>query len=233
MTPITFPNQEARSIANLTEYFRDKTVTQGLVQTLARAIQKIENQLFSVLYSGLIGTIPVYVPVTEPDPETGLSNITGATLVNYVLDASGDALDQLGHLVGVVRNGLSDADFLVVVKVQILVNISKGTHEDIIGILRAAAPSGAVYSYIPLVSPGPGFLAMELGPSTPIHLFDVLKHVAPAGVPFWYISNASTLATTLYYADHSSTITVPGVLTWEDRISGGVGGKFANILAGD
>lgn len=60
--------------------------------------------------------------------------IQGCLLENAV----GDALDKLGAIVGISRNGLSDADFRVAIQIQIKVNGSMGRAEDILQITALA-----------------------------------------------------------------------------------------------
>jgi hypothetical protein len=51
-----------------------------------------------------------------------------------------DVLDKLGSIVGALRNGLDDADYLALIKLQAKVNRSRGTAEDVLGL--AALMSG-------------------------------------------------------------------------------------------
>lgn len=62
------------------------------------------------------------------------------TLINgrSVDNAIGDALDKLGKIVGITRNGLSDDAFRVSIKIKILVNSSNGLARDLILIVQRA-----------------------------------------------------------------------------------------------
>lgn len=52
--------------------------------------------------------------------------------------ATGNALDQLGEIVGTIRGGLSDGDYRAQIKARILLNISSGTPDQILQLFTSA-----------------------------------------------------------------------------------------------
>jgi len=64
--------------------------------------------------------------------------------INPLAAGPWDVLDKLGAIVGVTRNGLSDADYLAVIRIKIRINRSHGWAEDIIQIASLIV-SGAIY----------------------------------------------------------------------------------------
>ena len=65
---------------------------------------------------------------------------------------AGEQLDYLGAAVGEGRNDRSDADYLLAIRVRILVNSSTGTPEEILAMLELMYPAMALRQY----ADGPG-----------------------------------------------------------------------------
>jgi hypothetical protein len=101
-------------VALLTSRYKGQPVITGLVTALMARLQVIEASYWAL--------------------------INATTLANHPM-AGGpwSILDQLGYLVGVLRNGLDDTDFLALIKLQAKVNRSRGTPEDVLslGVLMA------------------------------------------------------------------------------------------------
>jgi len=70
----------------------------------------------------------------------------------YIKNAKGQRLDILGRIVGQPREHMSDADYRAWIQVGIRLNISSGTPEDVLGILRILLGAKAqvlIYEYPP------------------------------------------------------------------------------------
>jgi hypothetical protein len=106
--------------ALLTSRYVGQKVTAGMVKALMLAVQDLENAYQSL--------------------------INGVQLSNHPM-AGGPwrILDQIGAIVGVARNGLSDTDYLVAIRIKIRINRSHGLAEDIIQIMGLVV-TGAAYS---------------------------------------------------------------------------------------
>lgn len=95
----------SETLANLVEQFKDKTNLAAFVSAFADQIQDAENGSFEVI------------------DETTLTAAVGVQL------------DGLGQIIGLERRGLGDDDYRIRLQVQILINSSSGTIEDILEIL--------------------------------------------------------------------------------------------------
>ena len=89
-------------------------------------------------------------------------------------------LDQIGAIVGAARNGLNDADYLALIRIQARVNRARGTPEDVMGLATLmAAPLPATYLEF---YPAAFYIgAFNIALNYPI-IVPLLKQVRPAGV---------------------------------------------------
>lgn len=99
---------ETDGLALLTDMFREKPITEGLLASYMKEVQELENVLFQIKFYFLID------------------------------NAVGDQLDKLGDLVGIARGGVDDDDYYrELIRWQILVNRSRGTSGDMLRIVHA------------------------------------------------------------------------------------------------
>lgn len=115
------------AIDRLIEHFsgEDKTVLRGLVGAYVAQIQDLEDTTWQVIWGRLL------------DPAPGRTE-----------QAEGVQLDTLGQIVGVDREGLNDDEYREAIRLQIIVNKSFGTPEDLLRILRlAVGPTGTIDLY--------------------------------------------------------------------------------------
>lgn len=117
MLPIQDTNHVAEAQGLTTSRYQSAPVVQGIIAAITARLQQLENDAFAI--------------------------INAVQLTNHPM-AGGpwDILDKLGAIVGVVRNGLSDADFLTLIKLQARVNRSRGLVEDVIQLAKVMAGSG-------------------------------------------------------------------------------------------
>ena len=129
--------------------------------------------------------------------------------------ATGAQLDGIGGLVGVVRNGLTNAEYLLLIKATIAANYSCGTCENLIKILRLLfqASTLQMFEFFPaevafnLTS---GILDVDLIPYATV----LLKNAMSAGVNLAFISVPTTTS----------------VFQFRDLNGPSVGGGFGDIL---
>jgi hypothetical protein len=72
--------------------------------------------------------------------------------LRFLGSATADQLDKIGAIVGVARNGMSDADFTIIIQCQIQVNLSSGTIENLLSVvspLLAAGETATIREYQP------------------------------------------------------------------------------------
>lgn len=101
------------ALDRLAEQYRGKPKIKSLLDSLCEQVQSTEDALWQLL--------------TETTVDT----------------AVGDALDVLGKIVGERRDGAADADYRIRVRARIRANLSNGTVEDVLAVLRALLGSSA------------------------------------------------------------------------------------------
>jgi len=99
-------NHEAEALANLLSQFKDKDVLEKLIKIYVRQIQEIEDMFYAL------------------------------KVERWLDDATGVQLDNLGTIVNEARQGRVDDDYTDALRVRILINISQGTHQDILGVIQ-------------------------------------------------------------------------------------------------
>lgn len=119
MIPPTDNNHTAEMVALLTDMFRTKAVISGILEAVGPSIQEVEAE-FQGYLAGVILT-----------------------------SAVGAMLDQWGAVVGQPRNGLSDADYLTAILLEVLVLHSKGLSEDLLNIVEQVVTTFTYAEYQP------------------------------------------------------------------------------------
>jgi hypothetical protein len=107
-TQITDHVQQA--LARLLQQYRGRTLVTGLYTSLVDQIQDLENALFAL------------------DAGRQIWNGTGSPAI-------GEQLDQLGTIIGIGRNGLSDAEYLLFLFGKIAENFSDTTIPTILNVV--------------------------------------------------------------------------------------------------
>jgi len=110
---------KAEALANLIEQFKDQPNLAAFVSAFLNQLQEVEDASFQL--------------------------ITDRTLETSV----GVQLDNLGQIIGEERNGLSDDDYRTRLRVQILVNQSSGTVEELLAIIVLLESSVIVIKQTP------------------------------------------------------------------------------------
>lgn len=99
-----------------------KPVLDGVATAIIDQIQDLEDATWDVIYKRLL------------DPAPGQTE-----------GARGLQLDIIGKIVGCKRQGYTDDQYVLAIKLQILINKSQGKTEDVLKIVRAAiGPSGVI-----------------------------------------------------------------------------------------
>jgi len=149
--PVQITDYVERTLALLVEQFKGKPRFEGILSALATQIQDIENATFQLFFDRALTT------------------------------AVGAQLDQIGTVVGLARNGLSDSDYRAQLGAQVLVNTSQGDPERLIEVVRIITSSALVV----LAEPKPGYVQISFDGTAPdpVPLFVAkIDSVAPAGV---------------------------------------------------
>jgi hypothetical protein len=118
--PTYIPDHVAQGLALLTSMYREQPNVTGLLAGYLRRLQGLEDAIADFLFKIQLGNHP----------------LPGGPW---------DILDKLASIVGApLRNGMTDAQYVPVIQIQIRVNRSNGLAEDIIQI-AALIVTGAVY----------------------------------------------------------------------------------------
>lgn len=156
--PIT--DHEDQALDRLIEHFAggDKPILHGLIRTYVGRIQGLENEVWKVIWGRLL------------DPAPG-----------QTLRAEGKQLDVLGKIVGAERDGLSDDDYRLAIRLQIRVNRSFGTAEDLIQVTRLALGIGPTFTYEELIHKTSKITVEAVTVGTAIALHRALNRARAAG----------------------------------------------------
>lgn len=105
MAPTKQTDHAGKAKANLLEQFKGVVNWEKLLDVYSRQIQDLEDMFFELIEK------------------------------RFIDDAVGVQLDGLGRIIGASRNGLADEAYRVQLRVQIRINRSSGTVEDIISVV--------------------------------------------------------------------------------------------------
>ena len=112
--------------------------------------------------------------------------LVGIGSLKSIDDAVGMQLDNIGGVLGVIRNGLSDSDFRVVLSVQILLNHSCGEPSSLIRAARMLTnPAKVLYSEY---YPAHVVIGLSIPQSIPSNMMQVLQSVKAGGVGLTVVS---------------------------------------------
>lgn len=143
---------EAEALGLLIEQFKDKENMRTLLSAWVSQLQQIETAVFEIVQAF------------------------------NVADAAGDMLDNIGKIVGELRNGRDDDTYRIHIKVRIRLNVSSGTIPDLAGIFRLLEPTSEI-----VVREGfPASLVLEIldaiTPAEAAEYGKVMQSAKPAGV---------------------------------------------------
>lgn len=120
MFPSINSNMIQEGLNRLTDFYRRLPNISGLTKSCLWSVQDLETAIWSVIL---------------------------AKNLNPTVPPTGDLLDRIAAIVGLLRNGVSDATLWTLVKVQVLVDNSKGRAEDLLGIANALSPGSRYFSH--------------------------------------------------------------------------------------
>lgn len=160
MTTATLTTERlAEAVGNLIDQFKGQADLESFIRAWAQQSQDAEVAAFGVL--------------------------TLTTLAN----AEGEQLDALGTVVGVEREGRTDADYRVRIGAQILLNNASGTIEDLI---QLAVALGATTLELNEVFPAKLEIVAGVNIVNGVEIGRVMGLAKPAGVGRWFTWYEST-----------------------------------------
>jgi len=156
-------SHELAGLGLMVEQFKEATNFRELIGSYLRQAQEVEDSLWAVLLM---------------------------TMAN----AEGDQLDEVyGNLVGIERNGRTDADYRIALQAQISINRSSGTYDELLRLARLLVDSSSVLT---LTEHYPA--AIEIRAATVSHettgetIAAKLREAKAAGVRLIFIYQATT-----------------------------------------
>ena len=160
--PVSYdPNHAAEALAELASQYRYRPQFEGLQTGVGTRAQTIEDVLWAIYTT------------------TGIApNVAGLTV------AQGVYLDRIGKIVGQARNGLVDAEYVLVLQARIRVLFSAGTIPDLQTILQLLTSNTIlIEEMFPAVVVVQDLTAVEAYPSV---IFMIINEMHPAGVLLHY-----------------------------------------------
>ncbi len=115
-------------LEKLTETFKDQPVIEAMLSAFLRQADELEEQLWLLMW----GWVLEYVH------EDGTYNAYGAQL------------DDIGVIVGQLREGREDDDYIAALKLRIRINLSKGRSSDMVAIAALLDEEITYIEYFPL-----------------------------------------------------------------------------------
>lgn len=192
----------AEGVALLTARYNGQPVITGLVTACMQRFQSIETAFWAM--------------------------INDVQLANHPLPGGPwDVLDKLGFIVGVLRNGLDDADFLALIKLQATVNRSRGTPEDVLALGELMdAPLAPIYLEMPVAA---FYLAVNnIALNYPL-FYALLRQARPAGVYGLIIYTTWAPGNDDIWGSRYDGAAGQGV--WGSRYNSAIGGKLAAAVS--
>ena len=154
MTTATLTEERlAEAVGNLIDQFKGQANIEAFIEAWAQQSQEVELAAFGVL------------------------------LLTTLANAEGAQLDGLGEIVGVEREGRSDADYRVRIGAQILLNNASGTIEDL---LALAVALGATTTVLTEVYPAKIEIVSNVAIANGLEIGRVMGLARPAGVGHWF-----------------------------------------------
>ncbi len=198
MAPIKQTDHAGKAKANLLEEFKGFPNWEKLLDVYSRQIQDLEDMFFELIEK------------------------------RFIDDAVGVQLDGLGRIIGASRNGLADEPYRVQLRVQIRINRSSGTVEDIISVVALLV---AVTNTIHVrVFPPASFVVIlnDAVPAVPMELVAPVGNARMGGVgtsiEFTVVDDDNT------FTFASGDIAEADPLRGFSNDAGTSGGKFADAI---
>ncbi len=162
MAPTKVTTHAELAKGNLLEVFKGKSGWAGILDSYSAQVQDVENVLFELIEE------------------------------RFLDDAVGVQLDGIGQIVGAPREGLSDDDYRLRLRVQILINRSSGTIEDLLEIVALMIQD--VTNTIVLTESFPAYIQIEVTEATTVDGFSVaalVKKAKAGGVRLVFVWNST------------------------------------------
>lgn len=186
-------NHTQQALNRLMEQYRDLPRMTGVITALVDQIQDLEDAVFSL--------------------DQG----------RQLMFAVGQQLDNIGIIIGLQRNGLSDMEYLIFLLGTIAENYSDTTIETILGIVQSLFGSSTVtlQELFP-AAVGIGVGSPTVDPSLYPVIFNIVQNSLGAGIALGFVD--------IYDAGDQFCFEGGTGKGFDDFNTPGIGGKFASIV---
>ncbi len=176
----------ARARAALTSAYDQQPNVLAMLDAMARRVQELEEAAWDVIEARLL--------IAEQGQTVPWEGGFGA---DTLVDAQNDALDMLGALVGIERQGRSNPVFATAIRLQLRIARSSGTPDDLIEVGQLSyAGASVVYTDMILAGVGgnvlPATARISIAPSDGT-VGANLRRAKPAGVALEVVEQVSPL----------------------------------------
>lgn len=183
--------------ARLVDQFRTADRLRALIECLVQPIQDIEDALNDVRTQRSIDT------------------------------AEGVQLDELGAIVGQLREGRTDDVYRIWISARIIANRATGKADDSLKVMKLIDSNAAsnLTEYFPAAYMVSAYL-LSADPST---VSEILRSIKPAGVAMWFEYSTFALGTLFTFGDADNPTTDPA-LGFGDATDPDRGGRFVGVI---
>lgn len=190
-------DHEARALGQLPEQRKQRPNVEAVVRVIARRAQSVEDMLWGVFDARVLDT------------------------------AAGESLGAMGRIVGVVQPGADDDTLRNLIRVQIKLNRSAGTPDDVLGVMGLLLGNDVRLKLVEF-----GRASFELRAHGPMPIAGTLaaRYLARArggGIGSTFIWSDHDDADTFAFIDETGARTIEGE-TFGDATGPSVGGYFAS-----
>jgi hypothetical protein len=159
-------------------------ITTHVEDALARFLQQYQG---TILLNGLMAALVEQIQ----DLEYGLYPLDAA---RQIFNAQGAQLDGIGALVGISRNGLSDAEYLLFIYGQIASNFSDGTIPQVLNIIQSLFQAQSlIFQEVFPAGVSVQVLGTPLNPSLYGVAINLVKNSLGAGINLVFIGGSPTV----------------------------------------
>jgi len=197
--PVENNDRQATAASLLIDLFREKPLFLNLLSSYVEQTQELENEIFELRNAFWVDT------------------------------AIGAQLDGIGQIVGITREGASDTVYRIRIKARILINLSSGTPNQILELVRALSPASAPDpTYTPWFPASFAIGVTELTLTEVAEISDAIIETTPLGVRSNFIYSLDTNANMFQFSSDASSQT--SAVQGFANLAQTTGGKLSGVI---
>jgi len=197
--PVENNDRQATAAGLLIDLFREKPLFLKLLSSYVDETQELENEIFELRNAFWVDT------------------------------AIGAQLDGIGQIVGITRDGASDTIYRIRIKARILINLSSGTPNQILELVRALSPASAPDpTYTPWFPAAFAIGVTGLTLAEVAEISDAIIETTPLGVRSNFVYSLDTDANTFQFSSDASSQT--SATQGFANLAQTTGGKLSGVI---